>query len=97
MYREVGERNSNRGADTALLPPGTSTFRVAPQSAPINSYYHGRSDAGGVRDSSGMARPSGLIKKVGSASFIIQLSTRSPTVDHYREGVRNGPPPRFLL
>ncbi|KAH8977457.1 Gti1/Pac2 family-domain-containing protein [Lactarius hatsudake] len=28
MYREVGERNSNRGADTALLPPGTSTFRT---------------------------------------------------------------------
>ncbi|KAH9015253.1 Gti1/Pac2 family-domain-containing protein [Lactarius deliciosus] len=82
MYREVGERNSNRGADTALLPPGTSTFRVAPPpSTPANSYYHGRSDSSGLRDS-GALRPSGLIKK----TITVKVSgTDHHLVSYYRE------------
>jgi Gti1/Pac2 family transcription factor len=97
MYREVGERNSNRGTDTALLPPGTSTFRVAPPGSPVTSYYHGRSDAGGIRDFSGTVRPSGLIKKVRSCVFCHPYKPSLTCVDHYREGIRNGPPSRFLL
>ncbi|KAI0247041.1 Gti1/Pac2 family-domain-containing protein [Lactifluus subvellereus] len=77
MYREVGERNSSRGADTALLP------RERPLSAaPVNSYYHGRSDGGGVRDPSGMTRPSGLIKK----TITVKVSgTDHHLVSYYRE------------
>ncbi|KAH9966941.1 Gti1/Pac2 family-domain-containing protein [Lactifluus volemus] len=82
MYREVGERNSTRGTDTALLPPGTSTFRVAPPGSPVTSYYHGRSDAGGVRDFSGTVRPSGLIKK----TITVKVSgTDHHLVSYYRE------------
>ncbi|KAH9954342.1 Gti1/Pac2 family-domain-containing protein [Russula dissimulans] len=82
MYREVGERNSNRGADTALLPPGTSTFRVVPPSSPNNSYFQGRLDAGGSRDPGGSMRPSGLIKK----TITVKVSgTDHHLVSYYRE------------
>ena len=101
MYREVGERNSNRGTDTTLLPPGTSTFRVVPPSTPANSYYpsHGRPDGAGVRDPGGAMRPSGLIKKVNVDSFHLNMPHTNLTVwlDDYRKSIWHGPPSRFLL
>ncbi|KAI0281877.1 Gti1/Pac2 family-domain-containing protein [Russula brevipes] len=67
--------------DTVLFPPGTSTFRVAPPSSPANSYYHGRSDPSGARDS-GAARSSNLIKK----TITVKVSgTDHRLVSYYRE------------